>query len=88
VAASDKLQDSLNYPPRGLRSPRAAAYVGVSEREFLNLVKEGVMPKPKRVKGMNIWDRFEIDAAFECLKHEDGPQRRNMINQMLGIDDK
>jgi hypothetical protein len=28
------------------------------------------MPKPKRVKSMAIWDRRELDAAFEALISE------------------
>jgi hypothetical protein len=29
------------------------------------------MPKPKRVKSMAIWDRLELDAAFEALTSEE-----------------
>jgi predicted DNA-binding transcriptional regulator AlpA len=78
-----KLQDSLAYPPRGLRAPRAAAYVGMSETSFLALVTEGKMPRPKRMKGMAIWDRLELDAAFEELTKKDEPRRRNMMDEML-----
>jgi hypothetical protein len=60
----------------------------MSETSFLTLVDEGVMPKPKRVKGMNIWDRLELDAAFESLAPEqrDEPKRRNTFDTILGID--
>ena len=46
------------------------------------------MPKPKRVKGMNIWDRFELDIFFEKLAPElqDEPKRRNTFDTILGID--
>lgn len=88
MVSSSKIQDHLAYPPRGLRAPRAAAYIGVSETSFLHLVDEGVMPKPKRVKGMNIWDRLELDAAFESLapERQDEPKRRNTFDTILGID--
>jgi predicted DNA-binding transcriptional regulator AlpA len=76
-----KLQDSLAYPPRGLRAPRAAAYVGMSETSFLALVTEGKMPRPKRMKGMAIWDRLELDAAFEALTDEIG--KLNLIDEYL-----
>jgi predicted DNA-binding transcriptional regulator AlpA len=46
-----KVQDSLAYPPRGLRASRAAAYLGMSENSFLNLVEEGKMPKPLQIGG-------------------------------------
>jgi predicted DNA-binding transcriptional regulator AlpA len=70
-----------------MRAPRAAAYLGISETSFLTLVSDGLMPKPKRVRGMNIWDRFEIDAAFESLgpEKQDEPRRRNTMDVILGM---
>jgi len=86
-----KLADRLAYPPRGLRAPRAAAYLGMSESSFLTLVAEGRMPRPKRVKGMNIWDRVALDRSFERLGADTGdeplsPQRRNTADQAMGLD--
>ena len=78
-----KLQDSLAYPPRGLRAARAAAYLGMSETSFLVLVTEGKMPRPKRAKGMTIWDRLELEAAFEALTDEEQTRRRNSIDEYL-----
>lgn len=80
-----QLQDTMSYPPRGLRAPRAAAYLGMSESSFLALVAEGRMPKPKKLKGMAIWDRLALDAAFETLQSEEG--RRNTVSAALKIDD-
>jgi predicted DNA-binding transcriptional regulator AlpA len=54
-------------PPRGLRRPDAAAYVGVSPTKFDEWVARGVMPTPKRLDGVVIWDRVTLDAAFEDL---------------------
>jgi hypothetical protein len=28
------------------------------------------MPKPKRVDGVVVWDRYRLDAAFEALPDE------------------
>jgi predicted DNA-binding transcriptional regulator AlpA len=78
-----KLQDQLAYPPRGMRASRAAAYVGMSETSFLALVAEGKLPRPKRVKGMTIWDRLELDAAFEALTDEEQTRQRNLIDEYL-----
>jgi hypothetical protein len=60
----------------------------MSETSFLSLVAEGLMPRPKRIKGMNVWDRFAIDAAFESLgpEQQDEPKRRNTFDTILGID--
>lgn len=56
--------------PRGLSRTEAAAYVGVSPSLFDTLVKEGRMPAAKRINARTIWDRFELDAAFEALPDE------------------
>ena len=58
--------------PRGLNRDNSARYVGVGTTKFDYMVKDGRMPKPKRVDGRNIWDRFGLDAAFEDLPSEDG----------------
>ena len=88
MGAAGKLQDHLAYPPRGMRAPRAAAYLGMSESSFLALVAEGVMPQPKRVKGMSIWDRHALDAAFDRLSKDEGdpPKRKNTVDVIMGLD--
>jgi hypothetical protein len=78
-----KLADSYSYPPRGIRRPRAAAYLDMSEPTFAKLVDEGKMPKPKKIRGMAIC-RQALDAAFDALS-EDEPARRNTIDEILGI---
>jgi hypothetical protein len=57
--------------PRGLSRVVAAEYVGVSPSLFDQLVKEGVMPKPKRVRTRVLWDRLALDAAFAGLGDND-----------------
>ncbi|MBY0383253.1 MAG: hypothetical protein K2W78_15195 [Xanthobacteraceae bacterium] len=59
------------YAPRGLRRDNAAIYVGLSISKFGQLVADGRMPKPKRVDGSVVWDRFRLDEAFEDLPSED-----------------
>jgi predicted DNA-binding transcriptional regulator AlpA len=78
-----KLQDHLAYPPRGLRAPRAAAYLGMGETSFLALVADAALPKPKRIRGMTIFDRLELDAAFDALTDEDQTRQRNLIDEYL-----
>ncbi len=58
------------YAPRGFRREAAADWVGVSASKFDEMVKDGRMPKPKRVDGCVIWDRYRLDAAFEDLPDE------------------
>ncbi|WP_420406946.1 helix-turn-helix transcriptional regulator [Hoeflea sp.] len=59
--------DAIAYPPRGLSRDEAARYVGVSSTKFDDLVTRGDMPKPKRIDGRVIWDRFALDMAFNEL---------------------
>jgi predicted DNA-binding transcriptional regulator AlpA len=79
MVPAEKLQDRIAYPPRGLRSERAAAYVGLSETTFLRMVDEGTMPQPIRHGGVTVWDRLDLDAAFDGLK--DGAQ--NTMHRIL-----
>lgn len=53
--------------PRGLSRAEAAAYVGISASLFDELVIDGRMPRPKLINTRNVWDRYEIDAAFDEL---------------------
>jgi predicted DNA-binding transcriptional regulator AlpA len=62
-----------------LRRPEAAIYVGISPTKFDELVKDGRMPRPKRIDGATVWDKCALDLAFEALPDEgdvnawDGP---------------
>jgi len=60
----------ISLPPRGLSRVEAAAYVGVSLTKFDELVKDGRMPRPKRIDARTIWDRKQLDAAFDALPDE------------------
>lgn len=69
-----------SLPPRGLRREEAAAYIGASPALFDEMVRDGRMPKPKRIGGTNaIWDVRQLDVAFEALdqdnEHEVGGGR-------------
>ncbi|HWZ38154.1 MAG TPA: hypothetical protein VNY08_07635 [Bradyrhizobium sp.] len=82
---SDKLADSLAYPPRGMRAERAAAYLDMSPASFLRLVDEKALPAGVHIKGMVVWDRLELDSAFENFKS--GKHKpRNSADEALGID--
>lgn len=59
--------DNLPHWPRGLRRTLAAAYIGVGQNMFDTMVAEGTMPKPKRIHGRTIWDKVEVDRAFDVM---------------------
>lgn len=61
-------------PRRGLRRPEAALYVGVSPSKFDELVRDGRMPKPKRLDSCVVWDVRQLDLAFDAIEgDDDGP---------------
>jgi predicted DNA-binding transcriptional regulator AlpA len=62
-----RFADLLTIEPRGLRRVKSAAYVGVSPSLFDEMVRDGRMPKPKRINGRVVWDRRQLDDAFEAL---------------------
>lgn len=66
TTASKRLETA--YPPRAMRADRAAAYLDISPSSFLQLVADGVLPKPIRIRGMVTWDRCDLDSAYEDLK--------------------
>jgi predicted DNA-binding transcriptional regulator AlpA len=57
-------------PPRGLRKIDAAAYIGISPTQLDTWIKRGIMPAPKRIGGVVIWCRFELDAAFDAFSDQ------------------
>lgn len=61
---------SQSVAPRGLQRLIAASYIGVSATKFDELVVDGRMPQPRRIDGRKVWDRVELDDAFEALPHE------------------
>jgi predicted DNA-binding transcriptional regulator AlpA len=54
-------------PKRGLSRAEAAYYIGVGTSKFDEMVKDARMPAPKRIDGRVVWDRRQIDEAFELL---------------------
>ena len=67
--------------PRGLSRIEAAIYVGVSPSLFDEMVRDGIMPKPKRINSRTVWDRKRLDEAFEALP-DDGDSDGNPWDQV------
>lgn len=53
--------------PLGLSRSEAACLVGVSTTMYDAMVKDGRMPKPKRIGARTIWDRHSVERAFREL---------------------
>lgn len=62
--------DLIAWPPRGLSREEAARYIGIGTTKFDEMVGDGRMPRPKRIDGRKVWDRFALDAAFADLPEE------------------
>jgi excisionase family DNA binding protein len=71
---------SLSYAPRGLSREEAARYVGVGLTKFEEMVKDGRMPRPKRIDGRVVWDRLKLEAAFSDLPDD---RQDNPLDRML-----
>jgi len=59
-----------NLQPRGLSRTEAAAYVGIGASLFDELVGDGRMPPAKQINGRRVWDRRQIDIAFDALPQD------------------
>lgn len=58
---------------RGLGREAAAYYIGIGTTLFDTLVAEGRMPKPKLINSRKVWDRQELDIAFNKLPNRERP---------------
>lgn len=74
MARNDVRPLGRGYAPRGLRRPDAAWYVGVSPSKFDDWVRRGIMPGPKVIDRVVIWDRLALDAAFDALPDQVEPE--------------
>jgi predicted DNA-binding transcriptional regulator AlpA len=75
---------TLTYA-RGLRADYAAAYIGMGKTKFLELVDRGTMPKAVVIDGIKVWDRLELDDAFDAAKAEQDVTERNSFDKVLRI---
>jgi predicted DNA-binding transcriptional regulator AlpA len=64
------LSEARPVPRRGLSRQESAMYLGISAVKFDELVRDGIMPSPKRVGSRRLWDVRQIDVAFDALPTE------------------
>jgi predicted DNA-binding transcriptional regulator AlpA len=67
----------LSLPPRGLNRCEAAAYIGVSPSLFDAMIDDKRMPRPKKVNARTVWDRRQLDLAFDALPEQDDGETAN-----------
>lgn len=56
--------------PRLLRRQQAARYLDISGSAFDGLVKQGVLPPPKRLHSFRVWDRDDLDSLADRLPYD------------------
>jgi predicted DNA-binding transcriptional regulator AlpA len=71
IHSQQDLKHFLFGLPRGLSRRQAASYIGIGTTLFDELIKERKLPSPKHLHSRKLWDRFELDSAFESLSCED-----------------
>jgi predicted DNA-binding transcriptional regulator AlpA len=69
--------------PRAMRAEQAAEYFSMSRSMWLKLVAEGKMPPGIKIGAMTLWDRHDIDVAFEDLKLGNGEPSENTVHRRL-----
>lgn len=78
-----KQQSGAFIEPRGLRRPAAANYMGISPTHFDKLVEDGKLPRPKKLGRCTVWDRHQLDNAFDNLAEEDeDPENENPFDNI------
>ena len=73
----------LPSAPLGVRSPHAAAYIGVSESKFREMVEDGRMPKPRSIDKIVVWDFDEVKEHFRNLPHKGGENENNIWDEAV-----
>ena len=58
----------------------AALYTGVSENKFLAEFKDGLWPRPEERGRRKIWDRHEIDEAWDHRHETEGDPLMEALN--------
>lgn len=71
-----KAADTYSYPPRGLCREAAARYLGIPTGLFDDLIQLGQLPVPRLLSETAVWDRHQLDAAFEAFPTAGGSPAR------------
>jgi predicted DNA-binding transcriptional regulator AlpA len=60
---------AASYAPEGLSRSEAARYVGLGDTSFMEAVRTGEMPQPRRYKHLRrlVWLKRELDRYLEEL---------------------
>jgi predicted DNA-binding transcriptional regulator AlpA len=62
---------------RGFSRALAAIYIGIGTTFFDQLVAEGKLPAPIKIGARRVWDRYDLDTAFEAFKETEIETTKN-----------
>jgi predicted DNA-binding transcriptional regulator AlpA len=68
-----------NLPPIGLRREEAAAHIRIGETKFDEMVRDGRMPKPRRIDSATVWDRLDVERKFRELPYDEQPEEEIIL---------
>ncbi|MBB4120206.1 helix-turn-helix transcriptional regulator [Martelella radicis] len=72
TATASAQQRAIPAPcARMLSRAEAAAYCGVSPATFDKMMRDKLVPKPKRIYARTVWDIRALDCALDALPSED-----------------
>lgn len=78
------MSDLFAYPPRFMGRSEAARYMAVGITAFDELVAEGTLPQPKRVKSKAVWDRVDLDLAASAIPEDGRTVTQKMLDHYRG----
>ena len=70
----------LYYPPRLMARSAAAQYLGIGITMFDELVAEGMIPKPKKMRSKYLWDRIDLEGVANELERDDRSVKQKMFD--------
>ena len=73
----------MSLPHFALRRDEAAAAVGISSTVFDRWVKEGRMPKGRKIGGVVLWDTQEVKDHWILLKDGGTGAKNNPFNGIV-----
>lgn len=73
MTAPDTLEPTLPYPPPFMSLAVLAKHICVGEATIERWVKEGLIPRPRKIKGKNLWWWKEVEKHLAGDAAESAP---------------
>lgn len=70
----------LAFPPRLMDRTTAAKYLGIGITMFDELMAEGIIPRPKKLRSKSLWDRIDLEGVANSLERDDRSVKQRMFD--------